>query len=96
MKTTSLTLDSRVERAQAVLQSETENETVMLDIEKGLYYGLNDVASDIYAACGETRSISELCDELLKEYEVEPAQCQTEVLGFVERMIELGLLRLAA
>ncbi len=42
------------------------------------------------------RPISEIRDELLKEYEVDEATCETEVLRFLSQTAERGLIEFAA
>ena len=47
-----------------------KDEAVLLDLKEGFYFGLNDVGSRIWTLIGEQRTLAEICDTLITEYEV--------------------------
>ncbi len=65
---------------------------VTMSIENGMYYGMNAVASRIWELIPEPKSISEVCDTLLDEYQVDPEQCEKEVLALVSQLNDEGLI----
>lgn len=80
-------------RNQETISGQIDAELVMVDIEKGSYFSLNSVATRIWELLENPITSEDLCDLLLKEYEVSSAQCQTDVEEYLSKMKELGLVR---
>jgi hypothetical protein len=69
-------------------------EAVILHLEAGVYYGLNDVGARIWSLLQAPRSVKEIRETILREYEVEPERCDQDVLALikslaVEELIEI-------
>jgi len=90
-----LTETSVIERTQGLMASELDDEIVMLNVQRGNYYGLSGVAKRIWEHLDSPKSIGDVCQLLQAEFEVEPAQCIKDVLGFVEQMISENMVRVA-
>jgi hypothetical protein len=72
-----------------------DDETVILSLTTGEYYGLNPVAAAIWKMIQVKRSVAHIRDALLQHYTgVTPEQCEAEVLGLVGELEELGLVEL--
>lgn len=72
-----------------------DDESVILNIEEGMYYGLNAVASRVWELVQQPRTVREICDRLMSEYEIEESSCTRDVLQLLEqlhrwKLIELG------
>lgn len=84
-----MTMKNRVELASVVVQAEgilvskIDDEVVMMSVEHGTYSGLDAIGSEIWALLQSPRQVSEICALLLKEYQVERRQCETDVLAFL-------------
>jgi len=87
-----ITLESVVRRSSDVIASPVEKEVVMLDIERGMYYSLNGVGSDIWGRLTQPVRVADLCAQLQQVYDVEPATCEADVLAVLNEMAENGLL----
>jgi hypothetical protein len=89
------TLDpqTRVRRIDGVLDADIEDQTVMMDIEQGRYFGLNETGTRIWALLAQPVIISELCDQLTAQFDVPPAQCEKEVIDYLESLLTRGLLQ---
>ena len=61
---------TRVRRIVDVLDAEIDDQSVMMDIEQGSYFGLNKTGTRIWALLAEPMVIGELCDRLTEEFEV--------------------------
>ena len=68
----------------------------MMSIENGEYYGLDEIGSRIWTLLEEPKKVSELCDILLEEFEVEREQCEEEVLAFLNEMASDDLIHIVA
>ena len=65
-----------------------------MHLKAGVYYGLNDVGARIWSLLQEPRSVKEIRETILREYEVEPERCDQDVLALikslaVEELIEI-------
>lgn len=94
MPDSSLELRMRVRRLDDVLETEIDEETVMMDIEKGSYFGLNPTGSKIWTLLAEPVVIGDLCDRLTEEFEVPREQCEQQVVAFLQNLLERGLLQI--
>jgi len=72
--------------------AEVDGEVVMMSIQKGNYYGLDTVGGRIWELIAEPRQVSELCDSLASEYEVDRTILEADVLRFLNEMDEQGLI----
>ncbi len=91
-----LTLETMLRRSQNVLFSEIDSDKVMIDIERGLYFGLNDVAGDIWDRLEKQQTPADLIAGLLESYEIDAETCQRETLAVLERMTRAGLVEIVA
>ncbi|MDT0631226.1 PqqD family protein [Rubrivirga sp. S365] len=77
--------------SDAVATADLGGESVLLDPVSGRYFGLNEVGTRIFELLSEPRSVSDLVDLLVQEYEVAPAQLRADVEQFVGEMMSRGL-----
>lgn len=89
-----LELRTRVHRIQDVLETEIDDQTVMMDIEQGTYFGLDPTGSQIWALLAEPMVISDLCDRLTEEFDVSREQCEQQVMNFLGSLLDRGLLQI--
>jgi hypothetical protein len=90
----SIELQTRLKRTENILFSEIDQDKVMIDIERGTYFGLNPVAGDIWELLEKTHSAQELIAKLLESYEVAPETCKKETLQVLQRMSNLNLVEI--
>jgi hypothetical protein len=88
-----LNLDSIVTRAERLVTSSLDGEVIMMSIDRGKYYGLDAIASQIWELLETPCSIRALCDQLLPQYEVERDQGERDVLAFCQEAREQNLIR---
>jgi hypothetical protein len=74
--------------------AEIDGEIVLMSLEKGRYYSLDDIGSAIFRRLREPVLVSVLCDELALEYRAEPAVVEQDVLDLLRSMLENGLVAL--
>jgi hypothetical protein len=66
-------------------------ETVILSLKNGEYFGLNEVAAAVWKQIQQPMRVVDLCTALLQEFAVTQQQCETEVVGLLNQMKDLGL-----
>ena len=88
-----LNLDSIVQRDPDVMAAEADQDLVMVSIANGLYYGVSDIAREIWVAIEHPKKISDLIDDLLATHNVDRARCEEETLSFLEDLLTEHLLQ---
>ena len=89
-------INATIEKKQEIISSGMDDETVMMSIQEGKYYGLNPVGSRIWELLAQPRTLARVCDILLAEYDIPAEECQREVVEFVEKLLEKKLVKIAA
>ncbi len=80
-------------QSKQVVQSKIDDEVVMMDIESGFYFGLNSVASIIWELLKDGKTVDELADYLITEYDVNREQCLDETDILIKKMLDLKVIR---
>ena len=86
-----LSLTSRVRIPDGVLSHDLQGELVILNLNTGVYFGLDPVGTRIWHLLREHQSLQKVLDSMVEEYEVGEAQCMQDLLSFVAQMREKGL-----
>jgi len=75
--------NTRLQRNAEMVDSAFDDEVVMMSVENGEYYGLDEIASVIWEKLEQEKSLSGLLDELLALYDVERDTCKNDVIAFL-------------
>jgi Coenzyme PQQ synthesis protein D (PqqD) len=67
-------------------------ETVILGLKGDMYFGLNPVGSRVWSLIQEPRTVAEVRDAILEEYQVEPAECERDVVDLLARLADQKLI----
>ncbi|MDB4906944.1 MAG: hypothetical protein JWO05_1728 [Gemmatimonadetes bacterium] len=73
------------------LSSRLGDETVILGLDDGLYYGLDGVGSRVWSLLAEPRSVAALRDAIVDEYDVDAATCEADLVTLLEDLLQRGL-----
>ena len=77
---------TRISRSPSVLAAEVDDEIVMMSVEHGLYFGLDDIASDIWKRIEVPCSFAKLVDGLVADYDADREAISADVRALLERM----------
>jgi hypothetical protein len=66
------------------VSAEVAGDPVILGLRDGRYYGLSGAGSRLWQLVAEPRSITEIVDLLVAEYDVDRATCRDDVLRLVD------------
>ena len=91
MKVPALTLSSIVVQSREPVAVEVERSIVMMSIAREKYYGLEGAGSRIWKLLERPGTVAELCAALQREFDVDDAQCRSDVLEFLTTMVSEGL-----
>lgn len=84
-------LESRLKIGSQVLSREVSGETVLLDLASGVYFGIDEVGTFIWAGLKAGRTLHEIVDD----YAVELTVAERDVVSFVEKLQQDGLVEVA-
>jgi hypothetical protein len=68
------------------------DESAILNLRNSKYYGVNPMGARIWTLLKEPRSVLQLRDTLLCEYEVDEKLCERDLLILLEKMKSEGLI----
>jgi hypothetical protein len=77
-----------------VLIQELQGESVLLNVQTGRYFGLDEVGTRMWAVLTASGSLRAAFETLLAEYDVDEQQLQQDLRTLVEKLVEHGLLEL--
>lgn len=89
-----ISLGTIVVAASEQVSTRLDDETVLLELKKGTYYGLNAVGTVIWEMIQQPQSVESLYSAVLNQYNVEPEICKRDVLRLIEEMEAAGLLEI--
>ena len=87
-----LTVNSSVVATKQQLSSDLSGESVILNLKSGTYFGLNTVGASIWNLIQQPKTIREIQDALLDEYDVEIEQCHHDLLAILQQLKAEGLI----
>ena len=70
------------------------NETIVLDLNAGVYHGLNHVAGRMLELLGELGRVRAVADRLAEEYDAPAAQIQRDLCRVCQDLVDRGLIEL--
>ena len=77
--------------ARDQVSTDLGGEVAILDLKGATYYGLDAVGARIWGLLQEPKTVAEIRDVLLSEYEVEPDRCERDLIALLRRLADEGL-----
>jgi Coenzyme PQQ synthesis protein D (PqqD) len=81
---------------EQVLAQSLEEGFVLLNIQTDYYFGLDDVASQMWQALTENESIQVAYEKLLAIYKVDPDQLKQDLQSLIEQLLSHQLIQVEA
>ena len=94
MKNGSLTLLAEVVAVRGQISCDLEGEAVILHLDEGVYYGLNEVGAKVWTLLQTPRTVSTIRDALMQHYDVQPDDCTRDLLDLLNRLMDWKLIEL--
>jgi hypothetical protein len=89
-------LSDKVFIPSQVMARTVGDETVLLDLASGTYYGLDPVGARIWELIGEEKTLGEICHVMLEEYDVSRVELEGDTLRLAEELKQQGLIEIAS
>jgi len=86
--------NTRATVPERVLFRELDGESVLLNLDSEMYYGLDAVGTRIWTRVAESDSIQAALLQLQAEYDVAPDQLAADVHTLLDNLVQRGLLLL--
>jgi hypothetical protein len=90
--TATISLDSRVRIGPDAVFRELDGEAVILNLETGLYFGLNDVGTRIWRLLEADGHLRRVAEALRDEFDATDDQVGRDLLALIEQLRAKGLL----
>ncbi len=79
---------------QNVVRRSFPAETIVLDLNAGVYHGLNHVAGHMLELLDELGRVRAVADRIAEEYDASPAQIQRDLCRICQELLDRGLIEL--
>ena len=79
-------------RRMGLMTADMNGSAVMMDIMPGKYYTLGEVGGRIWELLEEPMTVAALVQKLTAEYDVSAERCRADILPFLRKLLERGLL----
>ena len=95
---TDLSLETRYEKDPSIVYREIADEAVLVPIRRNVadmakIYSLDEVAADIWQLIDGQRTLGDVRDALLAEYDVAPEVLEADLGDFVQKLLSIGALK---
>jgi hypothetical protein len=85
--------DTLVAVPDDVIFRELDGEAIILDLAKGLYFGLDEVGTRAWMLLAESSSVGKVIDVMSGEFDVDRSTLERDVLELVTALLDKGLVR---
>jgi hypothetical protein len=82
---------STVTAAPGQVSSTVEGEAVILNMETGIYYGLNPVGAWVWEAVQAPQTVAQLLDGLVAEFDVDAQRGEQDLMALLEDLAQASL-----
>ena len=83
--------DKHVVATNQQVAADMMGEAVILNIDSGIYFGLNPVGTRIWELVQQPISMQSIQQTVLNEYDVDPERCEQDVQRLLGKLLEAGL-----
>lgn len=87
-----INLDTVINKNLEIDDTDLDGEKVMMNLDKGEYFMMNEVGSRIWEIISEAINVKEIISTLRNEYEVDEETCKDTVIEFLGRLDNADLI----
>jgi Coenzyme PQQ synthesis protein D (PqqD) len=88
-----LTLNDGATVPEAVVSRELDGETVLLNLETGMYFGLDAVGTEMWRAIRDAATLGDALTAVRSQYEIDEATIRADFLELADELLAKGLLQ---
>ena len=90
----SISTNSTIVVSQDQVSCDLSREAAILNLKSGVYFGLNTVGASIWKLIQEPKTIDEIRDALVDEYDVDPKRCEQDILELLQELSNHELIKI--
>lgn len=87
-----MTMNKKLKIPDEVVFQKVGDETVLLNLKTGTYYGLESVGTRMWELVADKGTLAGIVESMLEDYEVTPEDLQRDILRLVEELQANGLI----
>ena len=76
------------------VSADLSGEAAILNLKTSTYFGLNTVGASIWKLVREPKTVSQIRDAIIQEYDVEPDRCEHDILELLQELSKHGLIEI--
>lgn len=88
-----ITPASEIRRTDHQISEQVGDECVILDLRAGVYYGLDEVGSRVWAMLQKPHTVEAIRDLLVAELDVNPTRCEKSLMRLLHELAAAGLIQ---
>ena len=88
-------IDSVITKNTEIDDTDLDGEKVMMNLDKGQYFMMNEVGSRIWEIISEPVNVKGIIDTLRSEYEVDEETCKDTVVEFLGKLNNADLISIS-
>lgn len=89
-----LSLQSVVCATPQQVSRDLGGEAVVLQLDSGVYYGLDPVGASVWNHLKKPVSVEQLRDAVMAEYDVDAERCERDLMALLDRLLSENLIEL--
>ena len=79
---------TKIQRSEKVTFQKVAEEAVLIHLDTGTYFSLNNIGTEFWELFDGERTIKELADVIANKYEVDVEMVTTDLIELVEKLAE--------
>jgi hypothetical protein len=85
---------SKVVVTKDQVSCDLSGEAAILNLKSGVYFGLDTVGASIWKLIQEPKTVKEIRDSILEEYDVDSGRCEQDILEILQDFSTHGLIEI--
>ena len=87
-----ISLADTVVASSRQVSTDVDGESVILNFDQGVYYGLEHVGARVWELLRSPISVGEVRDRVVGEFDVDSEQCEADLLSLLSELAAAGLI----
>ena len=84
--------DSLLKRSEQTLNQQIEDSQVLLKLNSGHYYALDEIGIQVWQLCDGRHSVADIVSAICAEYDAPVATIEADVNALLQELLDEGLL----
>ena len=86
---------TKIVASQEQVSCKLDSEAAILSLRNGAYYGLDPVGARVWNLLQQPRTLAEVCNILITEYDVDPARLELDLRDLISQLADNQLVEIS-